>query len=243
MADGVELLEPERIHLVEVPVQPLSAVHLEAMNQAWNQALLANPSLFDGPVTVGAGLDRPAPHTLVVSWSRTTYRRFALRLVPGAPVQRSLFVSVIQPTDDGRVLVGRMSTATAAVGRWQYPGGSVEPPPDDVPLDETALRDHAARELAEETGLDIPADRLVRCLVTHGEAGHIGVHYLAPPRPAPLVHQRYEALVAAERARGRAPEFDRIALIRSPADLTGLAGPHVAYLEPVLRRIARRVGS
>ncbi|WP_433358702.1 hypothetical protein [Streptosporangium sp. CA-115845] len=60
--------------------------------------------------------------------------------------------------------------------------------------------------------------------------------YLAPPQPAALLHERFEAVTAAEQALGRAPELDRIALVSSPAELVGLAGPHVDYLEPIVSR-------
>jgi 8-oxo-dGTP pyrophosphatase MutT (NUDIX family) len=238
-----ELLEAEGLRLVEVAPPVLPPETRTAMDCEWGEAVLANPALFDGPVAVCAGLSREDPDTLLVSWSRTTYRYFALRRVPGATVLRSLFVSVVQPTDDGHVLVGRMSKSTAAPGRWQFPGGSVEPPTGDEPLDEHALRRHAAVELAEETGVGLPPADLTRCLVTYGEDGQVGVHYLAPPVPAPLLHERFEALVAAETAAGRTPEFDRIALVGPPVDLPDLAGPHVAYLEPVVRWAHRRVGS
>lgn len=236
-----ELLEADGLRLVEVAPPVVTSETRAVMNRAWDEAVRTNPALFDGPVAVCAGLARDGGDGLVVSWSRTTYRYFALRRVPGATTLRSLFVSVVQPTDDGRVLVGRMSPATAAPGRWQFPGGSVEPPTGTGPLDETALRHHAAVELAEETGIE--ASGLTRCLVTHGEDGQVGVHYLAPPVPAALLHERYEALVAAETASGRVPEFDRIALVGSPAELPDLTGPHVLYLEPVLRWRDRRVGS
>ncbi len=213
------------------------------MNREWDEAVLANPALFDGPVVLCAGLSRDAGDALLVSWSRTTYRYFALRRVPGATVLRSLFVSVIQPTDDGRVLVGRMSRSTAAPGRWQFPGGSVEPPTGDEQLDETALRRHAALELAEETGVDLPAAALTRCLVTYGDDGQVGVHYLAPPLPAPVLQDRFDALAAEEAARGRDPEFDRMVFVGSPAELPHLEGPHVVYLEPLVRWTSRRVGS
>ncbi|MFD0508309.1 hypothetical protein ACFQ0G_47045 [Streptomyces chiangmaiensis] len=41
--------------------------------------------------------------------------------------------------------------------------------------------------------------------------------------------------MSSEKALGRTPELDGFALVRSPADLAGLAGPHVDYLEPVVR--------
>ncbi|MFF3967579.1 NUDIX hydrolase [Streptomyces griseorubiginosus] len=238
-----ELLEAEELRLVEVAPPVVPAETRAAMNREWAEAVLANPALFDGPVVLCAGLSREGRDDLLVSWSRTTYRYFALRRVPGATVLRSLFVSVIQPTDDGRVLVGRMSRSTAAPGRWQFPGGSVEPPTGDEPLDEGALRRHAALELAEETGVDVPATALTRCLITYGDDGQVGVHYLAPALPAPVLQDRFDALAAAEAARGRDPEFDRIVFVGSPPELPRLEGPHVVYLEPVVRWTSRRVGS
>ncbi|MCT9082774.1 NUDIX hydrolase [Streptomyces fulvoviolaceus] len=232
---SVELLEAGRLRLVEVAAPPMSAEQRAAMNRAWDEAVEVNPSFFDGPLAVCAGLDREPSGELVVSWSRTTYRYLALRRVPGATARRSLFVSVMQPTDDGRVLVGRMSSSTAAPGHWQLPGGSIEPPTGRTPLDEAALRRHAAVELAEETGIDTPAEDLTRRLVIHRSDGQIGVHYLAPSRPASQLHERFAALVAEETAQGHDPEFDRIALIGSPAELADLAGPHVVYLEPLVR--------
>ncbi|MFE3852256.1 NUDIX hydrolase [Streptomyces griseorubiginosus] len=238
-----ELLEAGELRLVEVAPPALPAESRAAMNREWDEAVLANPALFDGPVVLCAGLSRDDGDALLVSWSRTTYRYFALRRVPGATALRSLFVSVIQPTDDGRVLVGRMSRSTAAPGRWQFPGGSVEPPTGDEPLDERALRRHAAVELAEETGVDTPAAALTRCLITYGDDGQVGVHYLAPSLPASALRDCFDNLAAAERAQGRDPEFDRIAFVGSPAELPQLEGPHVVYLEPVVRWTSRRVGS
>jgi hypothetical protein len=53
-----------------------------------------------------------------------------------------------------------------------------------------------------------------------------------------VVRDRFAALVSAETALGRAPELKEIALVRSPAELARLGGPHVDYLEPVVRRHA-----
>lgn len=49
----------------------------------------------------------------------------------------------------------------------------------------------------------------------------------------------FKAVVAADRADGRDPELDRIALVRSAADFVDLDGPHADYLAPVVRRYAR----
>jgi 8-oxo-dGTP pyrophosphatase MutT (NUDIX family) len=134
-----------------------------------------------------------------------------------------------------------MSSSTAAPGRWQLPGGSVEPPDDQEPLDLGTLRRHAARELVEETGLDMPPGELTLWRVTRGRNGNIGALFAASRKPASFLYERFEALVRSETAHGVQPELDRIALIRSPGDLAGLDGPHVDYLEPVVRLYTRPV--
>lgn len=210
------------------------------MDAAWAAAVRVNPALFDGPVAGCTGLAHDPRDGLVLTWVRATYRYYVLRRLPGATVRLpSLFVSVAQPADDGRLLVGRMASWTTSPGRWQLPGGSVEPPRDGDPLDPTALRHQAARELAEETGVDTPADDLTPWQVTRGANGSVGVLFQAPPRPAAWLYERHAIRSAAERALGRTPEFDRLALVPSPAELAALTGPHVSYLAPVLRRHSR----
>ncbi|MEV1204769.1 NUDIX hydrolase [Microbispora rosea] len=238
---GVELLETRRLRLVEAAAPRIPPDEQAAVNRAWDEAVRANPALFDGPAVSCAGLRRDDPDGLVITWARTTYRLHVLRRVPGAAVWLpSLFVNVVQPADDGRLLVVRMSSWTAAPGRWQLPGGSAEPPEDDGLLDTAALRRHATRELAEEIGADTAPDELTLWLIIRDEGGSVGVLFLAPPRPAPFLHERFADLVASETALGRDPELDRITLVRSPAELARLSGPHADYLEPVVRRYAAR---
>ncbi|MEU6425378.1 NUDIX domain-containing protein [Microbispora sp. NPDC046973] len=238
---GVELLEAHRLRLVEAAAPRIPPEEQAAMNRVWDEAVQANPALFDGPTVSCTGLERDDPDGLVITWARTTFRLHALRRVPGATAWLpSLFVSVVQPSDDGRLLVVRMSSWTAAPGQWQLPGGSAEPPEDGGLLDTAALRRHAARELAEEIGVGTAPGDLTSWLVTRGEDGSIGVMFLAPSRPASYLDERFADLVVAETALGRDPELDLIALVHSPADLARLSGPHVDYLEPVVRRYAAR---
>lgn len=214
------------------------------MNEVWDGLVRVNPSFFDGPVLVCAAADREGPHDLTVSWVRTTYRHFALRRVPfSTSWLPSFFVAVLQPADDGRLLVGRMANSTAAPGRWQLPGGSLEPPDGDEPLDMRALHRHAARELIEETGIDTSPDDLTFWNVTRAGNGSIGVLFRAPSLPAQRLRERYEAMAAAETAQGRDPELDRIALIDSTARLPDLVGPHADYLEPIVRRYTEATGT
>lgn len=207
----------------------------------WDRAVQATPTLFDGPVVACAGWEWAGPRTLALSWARVTYRHFALRRVPGASALPSLFVNVVQPTDDGRVLAARMSPSTAAPGRWQLPGGSVEPPQDGEALDEAALGGQAARELVEEMGISASPGTLRLWTVTRGENSSIGLTYLAPALPESVLREGFAAAARAERVQGREPELDEIALVRSPCELAGLAGPHADYLEPVVRRYTQAI--
>ncbi|MEU6494291.1 NUDIX domain-containing protein [Streptomyces sp. NPDC046984] len=235
-SSGVDLLDVRSIRFVETAAPWLSSEERSALDRVWEDAVRANPNLFDGPVAACAGLEREDPHGLVITWARTTYRHYALRRVKGTARRLpALFVSVLQPTEDGRLMVGRMSSATAAPGRWQLPGGSLEPPEGDRPLDLAALRGHAARELVEETGVETAAEELTLWRVTLGAGGNVGALFTAPRRPVALLHDRFRALVSSEEALGREPELDRFALVRSPAGLARLTGPHVDYLEPVVR--------
>ncbi|WP_344330582.1 NUDIX hydrolase [Streptomyces globosus] len=233
---GVDLFDVERLQLTEAAAPCLSPSHEAARDRVWEKAVQANPALFDGPAVACAELQHRDLRVLSVSWVRVTYRHYALRRVPGATALPSLFVNVVQPTDDGRLLVARMSSSTAAPGRWQLPGGSVEPPPDGERLEERGLAGQAARELAEELGLDAGAEALRLWAVTRGENGSVGLTYLAPALPEPAVRAAFAVATAAERAQDREPELEAITLVSSPQDLAGLAGPHADYLEPIVRR-------
>ncbi|MBQ0827341.1 NUDIX hydrolase [Streptomyces sp. RG38] len=204
------------------------------MNRKWEELTAANPALFDGPVVVCTGVEWKDLETVILSWCRATYRLLVLRLDPDHAVPApSVFVSVAQPTDDGQLLVGRMAASTVGAGRWQLPGGTIEPPEGDAGLDVDALSRHAARELAEEIGLDVPHGDLALWAVTRGNWGNIGLHFRAPARSAKTLEGAYAALVSSDIEQGRVPELDRIDFIRSQADIAGLGGPTADFL-PVL---------
>ncbi|WP_258049934.1 NUDIX domain-containing protein [Streptomyces finlayi] len=233
---GIDLFDVERLQLTEVPEPPLSPSDQAARDRVWDKAVQANPTLFDGPVVACSGLEWAGPRTVRLSWVRVTYRHYALRRVPGATALPSLFVNILQTTDNGRVLAARMSPSTAAPGRWQLPGGSVEPPRNGEVLDGPGLAGQAAREMVEELGICAGPEALRLWAVTRGENSSVGLTYLAPALPESAVRAAFAAAAAAERAQGREPELDDIALVRSPGELVSLTGPHADYLEPIVRR-------
>ncbi|MBD0693919.1 NUDIX domain-containing protein [Streptomyces sp. CBMA123] len=235
-ADRLEVLDTSVLCLVRAAVPQLAPEHHTSMDQVWAEAVQANPDLFDGPAVVCTATEHDGD-CLVLSWAPVTYRYFALRRVSGAPRVSSMFVTVAQSTDVGGVFVGRMSASTATPGRWQLPGGNVEPPVDGSLLDDGELRRQACRELAEEVGVHAAPEDLRLWAVTRGENGNIGVHYEAPPLPERVVREQFQALVQAETVNGHTPELDRITVVDGSA--AELEGPHADYLEALLHR---RVG-
>ncbi|WP_232304009.1 NUDIX hydrolase [Pseudofrankia sp. DC12] len=242
---GIELLAPARLRLEPADPPPLSAADQAAVDDAWDEAVRAKPSLFDGPVAASGGL-RWAPDeagTLVLTWLRATYRRYVPPRTPGsARWLPHLFVSVLQPTDDGSLLVGRMASWTSSPGRWQLPSGTGEPPAAvGDSLEVADLRALAARELREETGTETPAAGLRLWRLSRGRQGDVGALFVAPPRPAAVLRDSYAALVDAERAAGQEPELDRIAFVGVDADLASFDDPR-GDVDPILgafRRDAR----
>ncbi|MBL7621987.1 NUDIX domain-containing protein, partial [Frankia sp. AgB1.8] len=184
---GIELLAPARLRLVPAEPPPLSRADQAAVDDAWDEAVRVKPGLFDGPVAASGGLrwDEAQPGTLVLTWLRATYRRYVSPRTPGsARWLPHLFVSVLQPTDDGALMVGRMATWTSSPGRWQLPSGTGEPPETvGDPLEVADLRALAARELLEETGTELPAADLRFWRLSRGSQGDVGVLFLAPPPP------------------------------------------------------------
>lgn len=232
---GVDLLEVRGLRLVEVDAPPVPPAHQVARDAVWDAAVRANPSgLFDGPVVVCAGVDHDGSGAVTVSWARVTYRHFALRRVPGAAPVASVFAAVAQPTDEGGLVVGRMSASTAAPDRLQLPGGSVEPPAVGTVLDVAGLARHAARELVEETGIAVAHEALQLWALTRGEHGNIGVFFRAPSLPEAVVRERFEDLVAIEHAAGRDVELREIIFPSSVAELTAVRGPRVDYLASIV---------
>jgi 8-oxo-dGTP pyrophosphatase MutT (NUDIX family) len=263
--DETTLMPAGRLRLREIEAPPLTAEERELTDRVWADAVRASPRMFDGPVAACGGLwsaaqDHGDPDGaargaasshgagpeggLVLDWIRATYRHYLPRAVPGATCWLPhLYVSVAQPTDDGRLLVGRMAPWTAAPGRWQLPSGTSEPPAAvGEPLTIDDLRVLAAREMAEEVGAPIAPEQLDLHRLILTPQRDVGVLFAAPPRPAGWLRERYASLAEAERSHGHDPELDAIGFVADAGDLAGLGGPCANYLAPVLREYTRDRG-
>ena len=85
---------------------------------------------------------------------------------------------------DGRVLAARRTTPAAAAGRWEFPGGKVEP--GESP--ESAL----VREVREELGCEVEVAGWLVGAVPVGERHELTVALvrLVAGEPAPTEHDR-----------------------------------------------------
>ena len=103
-----------------------------------------------------------------------------MRLVVGAAVVR-----------DGRVLACRRTAPPAAAGRWEFPGGKVEP--GESP--EVAL----ARELHEELGVEATVTAWLDGVAAIGDAHQLRVALVAVAgEPVPVEHDAVRWLGASE---------------------------------------------
>ena len=93
---------------------------------------------------------------------------------------------------NGRVLAARRTTPPEAAGRWEFPGGKVEP--GETP------EDAVVREVAEELGCTIAVDGWLEGQVPIGEKYvlTVAVAHLVEGEPTPHEHDRVRWLDADE---------------------------------------------
>jgi 8-oxo-dGTP pyrophosphatase MutT (NUDIX family) len=140
---------------------PLESQASQAIDEGWRRRILHRPRLHDGEVVLGTRL------ALADGWLSGTCRmiRYAGLLhfldlpdqgAPSTP-HRHLFAWPALVSADGRAVMGRMSAHTANAGRIYFPAGSLETM--DFVGGLADIDGNMAREVREETGLDLGAAR------------------------------------------------------------------------------------
>lgn len=146
VARRVELLHAEEPH-------PFHLANRERAAENWTREIRARPALFDGAVLLASAADiedgvlkarcHLVPYSTLMLWRR-------MRPVDGA---LDVFAMAVPVGSDGGVLAGRMARHTANAGLVYCPCGSFDR--QDIAHGRFDADANMARELAEETGIDL----------------------------------------------------------------------------------------
>jgi 8-oxo-dGTP pyrophosphatase MutT (NUDIX family) len=132
---------------------------------------------------------------------------------PAAGVFNIAAVAALQSADDA-FLLGQMAPFTALAGQWVFPGGT--PDPQDIsPGGKLDLLGSVARELGEETGLDIGVCKVEPGWTLVRDGGFLAlIKGLTVNESA----ERLRAKIMDHLASEAQPEFSAIRIVRGPAD-------------------------
>lgn len=149
LKEAALVLEPGR--------HPLETDARERIDAEWRKRLAANPRLFDGDVMLAT--------RLAFDGERLTATCRAIRYagllhflgLPEAQARalpwRHVYCWAAVISGDGRAIMGRMAAHTANAGRIFFPSGSLDA--SDFRGGMADIDGNMARELAEETGIDL----------------------------------------------------------------------------------------
>ena len=202
----------------------------EDIAQHWTKLVAQKPALFDGRVLLSCDMRADeAAGVVAATYFETSFSSFIAWRDFGFPdpAIRNGFAMAALRSADGAFLLGEMAAHTSNAGQVYFPAGT--PDPSDIVGESVDLAGSVARELAEETGIDL-AEGVVDpewTVVVHGPR-------VAFMRPVTLA-ERADAVIArvAETlAQEDTPELARMIAVRSMADMDGRRAPDFlrAYL-------------
>jgi hypothetical protein len=198
----------------------------------WERLVLEKPAMYDGRVLLCRSVEI-APEgggVLTARYFETSFSAFIAWRDFGFPDReiRNVFSMAALRSSDDAFLLGEMGAQTANAGKCYFPAGT--PDLSDVNGDTVDLAGSVARELQEETGIDIAETEIdpVWTIVTLGQRIAC-LRALRLPRPADEIVAR----VAETLAQQVAPELVGLRPVRSLSDLEALKTPDFirAYLD------------
>lgn len=204
---------------------PFEAANGEAIDRNWLAEKAARPAVFDGRMVLLSELGHAGRRLS----GRCHAIRFATflywRRSGAAPMAEHSFAHAVLVAADGALVAVRMGPRTVNAGQVYFAAGSFEP--EDFPGGRVDLHRNMAREVAEETGIDLGALRR-----------EPGYHALSRPEGT-VIFRRYfhpesaDAVAASIRAFVAAeadPEISEPVVIRSAGDLPSGLMPHMKPL-------------
>jgi len=208
-----------------------AASNLATITDHWRELTCRNPNLWNGQTLKLRDLDI-SNGCLSGVCLETDYASFLAWRDWGFPDLNvaNVFGSAVIRSSDGALLFGKMADSTANAGKIYPPGGSLEP--DDIGLDgKVDVIGSIARELQEETGLDIrEAVRGPVLFVDDGPLKSIAL-ILDFPETAEVLRDT----ILANIRQLKEDELAGIVVLRSASDMDGLA------VVPYARRLAHHL--
>jgi 8-oxo-dGTP pyrophosphatase MutT (NUDIX family) len=220
------ILPVDGIDVALDPAQhPFEAANLADIDDNWRREHSANPALFDGRMALLARIAyrgrRIEGACHMVRFATFLYWRKTRPLTHGGHV----FAHAMPVTTDGALIAVRMGPHTANPGSVYFAAGSFEA--EDFSGGQADVDLNMAREVAEETGLDLlPLDRDPIHHAWSGEAGTVIFRRYRVPMTAAAADRAIRDFIAAEAD----PEIEEPVVIRSTADLPDRIRPHMAAL-------------
>ena len=204
------------VHDVDVRLDPdphpFVVQNGDAIEANWHREKAANPALYDGQMMLlssiayadGALVGRchAVRYAALLHWRRSR--------PPGA---EHAFAHAALVTSDGALLAIRMGPHTANPGRVYFAAGSFEPM--DFPNGRADLHANMAREVGEETGLDLDeamSESAHHLYSMNGITVIFRRYHL--PEPADVLAARITDFVASQED----PEIEGPVVIRGPSD-------------------------
>lgn len=219
------VLPVERIDVALDPApHPFEQANGPAIDANWAAEIAANPALFDGPIALLSDLryrDRQLQGRFhVVRYASFMYWRRS------RPTDAShAFAHAMPVTTDNALVAIRMGPRTVNAGSVYFAAGSFEPP--DFPGGRVDVDFNMAREVAEETGLEIAG--LDRDPIHHAWSYERGTVIFRRYRLA-MTADEAEAAIRAFVASETDPEISEPIIIRSADDLDPGLMPHMKAL-------------
>ncbi|MCO5163256.1 MAG: NUDIX hydrolase [Mesorhizobium sp.] len=212
--------------VVDPAPHPYEVEHRAAIEVNWALEKAENPALFNGEVMFFSSI-RWADGRLDARCHVVRYATFMhWRRTRRDTSAEHLYAHAMPVSSDGALIAIRMAGHTANAGRVYFAAGSLEP--EDIRGDRMDIASNMAREVREETGLDLDAARTEKAF--HGwssNSGTVLVRRYFLDLPAEEIVARIRAHIEAETN----PEIDEAIVIRDAGDLPdGL----MAHMPPLI---------
>ena len=134
---------------------PFAEQHRAAAAANWTREVAAKPALFDGPITLFSSM-RIEDGRLVGTCHMTRYSSFLhWRSMRGQRDGEHAYAHALIVSADGKLVAARMGPRTVHAGKVYFAAGSCDA--GDVRGSMIDVDWNMAREVAEETGLDLSA--------------------------------------------------------------------------------------